>query len=597
MKAEIAIKSFGFIWPGEGLEMVLRVLGGLREGYRFRYYMVGTSNNWSSVGELVRRYGLTESVTIEENASREVVQRHLSTTDIALCLHEAAIGPPLFPHDPLMNAGHPYQIMAAGVPAIVFDRDWPAGLPSETVIKIDADGYAEKLLRAYLENLMTDAGLRRRIGGCARAYVESRVAAVEAGVNNGRATELVQQSNGRFQKIEGLDYKRGAILYPDRLDASNRHHLLTKPFYNLAHKISRWEGEGMDEDTRRQFCDFANMAVTLALPTASRILDVGCGSGWLSEYFARLGYDVTGIDISPALIEMARERLRSVPYGVDRETPLRYRFLAHDIERAPLLETFDAIICYDALHHFEDERAVLSNFTAMLDDGGTLFVLEGERPPAGSATEKELRGVMLEYETLESPFSREYLRALLVQHGFAITGDYVSVSGLFEREMMNAEQMLLVQPAMVNYLLCKKVGTPEQAARIFDSREPHLLNARWSIIGEWRERVAPSALLELSFEVENVGDTLWLVSRSPLKGTVRVGWRVVDERGAIVEEVHGLPPLARAVAPGERASLKLNWQAPVEPGRYTLKLDLVDQDICWFEQRGSAPLSLPFQVE
>ena len=51
-----------------------------------------------------------------------------------------------------------------------------------------------------------------------------------------------------------------------------------------------------------------------------RILDVGCGSGWMSEYFARLGYEVKGIDISPALIEMSRDRVARVPYDVDHET-------------------------------------------------------------------------------------------------------------------------------------------------------------------------------------------------------------------------------------------------------------------------------------
>jgi hypothetical protein len=72
---------------------------------------------------------------------------------------------------------------------------------------------------------------------------------------------------------------------------------------------------------------------------------------------------------------------------------------------------------------------------------------------------------------------------------------------------------------------------------------------------------------------------------------------VVDERGAILDEIHGLPPLSRAVAPGEKASLRLRWHAPDAAGFYTLKLDLVDQDICWFEQQGAEILSLPFQVE
>ena len=44
---------------------------------------------------------------------------------------------------------------------------------------------------------------------------------------------------------------------------------------------------------------------------------------------------------------------------------------------APLDERFDAIICYDSLHHFQDEQAVLANLNAMIDYGGQFFLIEG----------------------------------------------------------------------------------------------------------------------------------------------------------------------------------------------------------------------------
>lgn len=398
----------------------------------------------------------------------------------------------------------------------------------------------------------------------------------------------------RFKKIEGLDYKRGAIEYPDKLGGSDRHHLLTKPFYDLAHKHSRWAGEGLDADTHRHFCDFANMAMALALPPGARVLEIGCGSGWLTEYFARLGYDVTGLDISPALIEMARERLSKVPYGADHETPLRYRFLVHDIEAEPLAETFNAIICYDALHHLEAEQRVLANLAAMLAEGGQLFVLEGECPPEGSATEDELREAMREYETLESPFSREYLLSLLREHGFAIVGDYVSVNGLFDRETIDGSRLPLAEPPAFNYLLCKKVSTKDGNVR--DSRNPGVLRARFSLLSELSSMVAPGARLEASIRIENVGDTLWLVSRAAPKGTVRLGVKILTDRDEVIDEVHGSPPLSRAIAPGEDICVTIDRPAPSQAGSYKLKIDLVDQDICWFEQHDSAPLVLPFEV-
>ena len=409
--------------------------------------------------------------------------------------------------------------------------------------------------------------------------------------------EAASNGGGRLRKIEGVDYKRAAVDYPRKLDPERHHYLYTKPFYNLSNKPPKHAGDGMDAETFRHFCDFANVAVALALPAGARILDVGCGSGWLSEFFARLGYDVTGIDISPDLIEIARARVRSVAYGADHETPLRCRFLVHDAEGSPLAEEFDAVICYDSLHHFEDERAVVSNLSAMTRYGGALFILEGDRPEEGSETEEELLEVMRRYETLESPFSRAYLRALLDENGLRVVGDYVSVNGLFERDTLEGGR-LRVEPPEVNYLLCKKVVSEKgrRASTVPDSRAPSRPGARLSFAEAWPEGVEPGALLKATLQVENAGDTLWLTGAAERAGSVMLGARVSDGRGAVVWERHGTPPLPRPLAPGEGVSLRFEMSAPREPGLYTLKLDLVAQHVCWFEERGSAPLVLKFRV-
>jgi len=400
----------------------------------------------------------------------------------------------------------------------------------------------------------------------------------------------------RFQKIEGLNYRQGAIEYPRRLDQSNRYHLYTKPFYNLANKISRWSGDGLDEDTHRHFCDFANIAYVLALPAGARVLDVGCGSGWLCEYFSRLGYDCTGIDVSPDLIEMANERLSRVPYGSDHQTPLKYRFLVHDIEAGPLSERFDAILCYDSLHHFENEHVVVANVAAMLNYGGLFFVLEGERPPEGSGNEEELRSVMRQYETLESPFSSEYLCQLLNNHGFAIVGDYIGINKLVERTRIDGERIRFLEKFAFNYLLAKKVSRDGARVGMPDSSNPGNLRAEFRLLSEWPSSINNDEWLQLTIELANTGDTLWLVSQAPVKGTVRIGLKFLNEHRQTVVEVHGQPPLQRALAPGERVTLEIKQKTPAEPGNYALKVDLVNQDICWFEQCGTQPLLLPLTV-
>lgn len=401
--------------------------------------------------------------------------------------------------------------------------------------------------------------------------------------------------NGRFGKINGLDYKRGAIEYTDKINAHDRYHLFTKPFYNLAHRHARYDGAGLDADTRRHFYDFANLLTVLALPAGAKVLDVGCGSGWLSEFLARFGYNVTGLDISPALISMAWERVARLPYQVDSATRTRCRFIVQDIESAPLKEKFDAIICYDSLHHFDDENAVLRHLAAMLDIGGRLFVMEGERPTDDAPLAHELRQVMHDYATLEAPFSRAYLLQLLDTYGFAVTGDFVSVNGLFARDAIT-NGLLPIAPEPVNYLLTKKITSDGSASAVPNSKEPKHLAAEIKCTGQWTAEVKPKAELRLEFSVQNTGDTLWLVDPQAPRGTVRLGIKILDAQGHVIEEFHGKPLIPESLAPHEKAALYLAHPAPAKVGNYQLHIDLLDQDICWFEQVGTQPLILPFTV-
>ena len=660
----VQIANFGLITPGKGIQKALRALSRLKADHKFHYTLVGQPNSFFDVRSIVREHDMEDCVTITGHVSLEEFEQRIAATDIALNLRERTVGE---------TSASLCRIMAAGVPAVVFNVGAFSELPDDAVIKIDHDGNADALLEAYLKRLIEDGELRLRIGqnafrymaeyhaietaaadyaGFAREVIARRprksilnkvaaelsslgvsddqallaeVAAEVAllipasefsAVRNSNGRDLQQSaasdhntppvrslnssaanSAGRLPKIEGIDYKRAALDYPRRLDAERSYYLRTKPFYNLANKPDKHLGDGMDAETHRHFTDFANMASALALPAGARILDVGCGSGWLGEYFARLGYDVTGIDISEELIAMARERLARVPYDVDHETQLRCRFLTHDIETGALDEKFDAVICYDSLHHFEDERSVFQNLSAMLDVGGLLFILEGHKPSAGSATEDELQGVMRQYGTLESPFSTDYLRELISENCLVVSGDYVSVNGLFERELIENDRLPLQSLATdYHYLTCVKVAESAAGTSVPDSRNPGVLLAEFSVKESPPERVKPEEKVGLSVEIRNAGDTLWLTGQNLRAGIVMPGVRIFDEHGHVVSETHGHPPLPRPVAPGQSLILTIPYTAPFASGKYTLKLDLVDQQICWFEERGSEPLVFSFEV-
>jgi len=78
-----------------------------------------------------------------------------------------------------------------------------------------------------------------------------------------------------------------------------------------------------------------------------KVLDLGCGTGITTKYIAELGAKVTGIDISPKLIEFARENSNHE----------NIEYLIHDITDFNLgKKTFDAICLIDIMEHIPIEK-------------------------------------------------------------------------------------------------------------------------------------------------------------------------------------------------------------------------------------------------
>lgn len=71
------------------------------------------------------------------------------------------------------------------------------------------------------------------------------------------------------------------------------------------------------------YCDCAHYAATTVLDLLRKsgastglIVDLGCGSGIAAEIWSRAGYDVLGIDLSPAMIDLARRRAPQAQFHV-----------------------------------------------------------------------------------------------------------------------------------------------------------------------------------------------------------------------------------------------------------------------------------------
>ena len=182
------------------------------------------------------------------------------------------------------------------------------------------------------------------------------------------------------------------------------------------------------------------------------VLDVGCGGGLLSEALARAGARVTGIDLAPNLLKVARlhglELAQQQP-GIKVE----YREVVVERLAEEMLASFDAITCMEMLEHVPDPGAIVRACATLLKPGGRLFLSTLNRTPAAFA----LAIVGAEYVARLLPRGthqyRDFIKpselaGWLRQAGLVLE----DVSGLAYEPWRNAAR--LVPRTDVNYLAC-----------------------------------------------------------------------------------------------------------------------------------------------
>lgn len=97
-------------------------------------------------------------------------------------------------------------------------------------------------------------------------------------------------------------------------------------------------------------------------PARLRVLDVGCGGGLLSEAFAAMDCDVTGVDQSVPTLAAARAHAG--------RTGLSIRYLEGSAETLPFdAGTFDVVCCCDVLEHVDDPDVVVREISRVLKPG------------------------------------------------------------------------------------------------------------------------------------------------------------------------------------------------------------------------------------
>lgn len=122
------------------------------------------------------------------------------------------------------------------------------------------------------------------------------------------------------------------------------------------------------------------------------VVDVGCGGGILTEALARRARQVTGIDATAALIEVART------HADQSGLAIHYEALTAEALAVRQPASFDVVTCMELIEHVPDPERLVASLAELLKPGGSLFL---------STINRSLRAY------LEVVLGAEYLLGLL----------------------------------------------------------------------------------------------------------------------------------------------------------------------------------------
>jgi SAM-dependent methyltransferase len=145
-------------------------------------------------------------------------------------------------------------------------------------------------------------------------------------------------------------------------------------------------------------------AFAALLPDGGSVLDIGCGMGEpIARHLIARGFAVTGIDSSPTLVAMARERFP------------QQTWMAADMRALSLGRAFDGLLAWDSFFHLtaDDQQAMFPLFRDHAAPRAALMFTSG---PARGEAIGEFEGEPLYHASLDPD---EY-RALLMAHGFRV---------------------------------------------------------------------------------------------------------------------------------------------------------------------------------
>jgi len=285
-------------------------------------------------------------------------------------------------------------------------------------------------------------------------------------------------------------------------------------------------------------------------------LDFGCGVGRLSQALATHFERVTALDIAPSMIRVAKKY---------NKFPDRCHYLVNASDRLPLLadNSVDLVNASIVLQHMEPGlgRGYIAEFLRVLRPGGIAAF--------------QVPSHFIEVESEGGSRGADGGETLTRPHGHPLPPGEGGQARELERLGEGAFRARLSVMDM---------------PRRMDTGSTTTMSVSVKNIGDqvWQARPDGPFMINLGNHWMRRSPRLWFSSAKP--------WQRF-RKGLMVIKDDGRSPLPHDLRPGEETEITLRITAPRTEGRFVVELDMVQENVCWFGERGSKVLRVLVKVE